>query len=60
MKNGFPLSLIFFFLILYQSIADIVIVSGGQPRDSARNNHSPPNSPPIQAATEHCAEFPVL
>ena len=39
------------------------IVSGGQPKDSAIHLHVsilPPNTPPIQAATWHWAEFPVL
>ena len=37
------------------------MVSGGQPMDSAYISiHSPPNSPPIQAALWHWAEFPVL
>ena len=40
----------------------VVIVSGEQQRDTAISTriHSPPNSPPIQAATEHWAEFRLL
>ena len=41
----------------------VVIVSGGQQRDSATHNtciHSSPNSPPIKAAAYLRAEFPVL
>ena len=48
-----------------QPINNVVTVSGEQRRDSALNHtyaciHSPSKPPPIQAATQHGAEFPVL
>jgi len=46
-----------------QTISNVVIVSGRWQRDSAIHVHvsiSPPNSPPIQAAAQSSAEFPVL
>ena len=39
---------------------NVEIVSGEWWRDSAMYIHSPPNSPPIQAAAKHCAQFHVL
>ena len=49
-------------LIGAEPVNNVVIVSGGQQRDSSIHicMHSPPNSPLIQAATLHWAEFPVL
>ena len=58
------MKIIFFYLVLYgeELSNNAEIVSGGQQRDSAKHIciHSPPNSPPTQAATWHRAEFPVL
>ena len=44
----------FFFYVGVRPINNVVIVSDGQQRDSATHTtwiHSPPNSPPVQAAT---------
>ena len=53
----------FCFCFLTFNANDAVIVSGEQLRDSVIHKHcihSPPNSPPIQAAKEHWGELPVL